>query len=234
MRLNKEGYIERLPRGPYALPETSRFGLKAMHSLETIAQTAAATKGASNEIQSAEAARRFGFSTQVPAQPVFYTTGSTHTVRLGKLCVRLQHVAARKLALAGRPASQALSALWYQVKHEVAPATFERIATKLRQNIFFILPDIAEHVSNFEFTTAQVAALSAARTFWGKVTLIQIECHRTKLRASADQHYESSYPVSTLPPRVPLPSPATRLASPACAPARPRLGRIAGGGASRA
>ena len=73
---------------------------------------------------------RRGFSTQVPAQPVFYTTGSSHTVRMGKLQVRLQHVAARKLALAGRPAGQALSALWYLGPRQVAPATFERIATK--------------------------------------------------------------------------------------------------------
>jgi len=111
MRLTKEGCIERLGRGLYTVPKTSRFGLKTMPSPETVAQTVAASDGASIEVHGAEAARRFGFSTQVPAQPVFYTTGSSHTVRMGKLQVRLQHVAARKLALAGRPAGQALSAL---------------------------------------------------------------------------------------------------------------------------
>lgn len=136
MRLTKEGRIERLARGLYALPKTSRFGLKAMPSPETIVQTLAAAEGASTEIHGAEAARRFGFSTQVPAHPVFYTTGSSHTVRLGKLAVRLQHVAARKLALAGRPAGQALSALWYLGKRQVTPATFERIAAKLPQAEF--------------------------------------------------------------------------------------------------
>lgn len=56
-----------------------------------------------------------------------------------KLSVRLQHVAARKLALAGRPAGQALSALWYLGKHQVTPATFERIAAKLPQAEFEVL-----------------------------------------------------------------------------------------------
>lgn len=43
------------------------------------------------------------------------------------------NVAARKLALAGRPAGQALSALWYLGRRQVTPATFERIAAKLPQ-----------------------------------------------------------------------------------------------------
>lgn len=133
MRLTKEGFIERLGRGLYTVPKTSRFGLKSMPSPETVAQTVAAAEGASIEVHGAEAARRFGFSTQVPAQPIFYTTGSSHTVRMGKLQVRLQHVALRKLVLAGRPAGQALSALWYLGRRQVTPATFERIAAKLPQ-----------------------------------------------------------------------------------------------------
>jgi len=131
MRLTKAGFVERLGRGLYTAPRTSRFGLKTMPTPEAVAQTIAATEGATIEVHGAEAARRLGFSTQVPAQPVFCTTGASHTVRMGKLQVRLQHVAARKLALAGRPAGQALAALWYLGRGQVTPATFERIAAKL-------------------------------------------------------------------------------------------------------
>jgi hypothetical protein len=131
MRLNKEGKIERIGRGLYTVPQASRFGLKTTPTPEVVARAVAANEGALIEIHGAEAARRFGFSTQVPAQPVFYTTGASHTVRMGKLQVKLQHVAARKLALAGRPAGQALSALWYLGRQQVTPATFERIASKL-------------------------------------------------------------------------------------------------------
>ena len=38
MRLTKEGLIERLGRGLYTVPKTSRFGLKSMPSPETVAQ----------------------------------------------------------------------------------------------------------------------------------------------------------------------------------------------------
>lgn len=131
MRLTKAGHIERIGHGLYSVPKAGRFGIKAMPAPEKVAQVLAASEGATIEIHGAEAARRFGFSTQVPAQPVFYTTGSSRTVRLGKLVVRLQHVAPRKLALAGRPAGQALSALWYLGRHQVTPATFRRIAEKL-------------------------------------------------------------------------------------------------------
>jgi len=131
MRLTKVGHIERIGHGLYSVPKVGRFGIKAMPAPEKVAQALAASEGETIEVHGAEAARRLGFSTQVPAQPVFYTSGSSHTVRLGKLVVRLQHVAPRKLALAGRPAGLALSALWYLGRHQVTPATFRRIAEKL-------------------------------------------------------------------------------------------------------
>ncbi len=131
MRLTQAGTLERVGRGLYTVPQASRFGLKAMPSPQAVAQALAAGEGATIEVHGAEAARRFGFSTQVPAQPVFHTTGSSHRVRLGNLQVRLQHVAPRKLALAGRPAGQALSALWYLGRRQVTAATFERLAAQL-------------------------------------------------------------------------------------------------------
>ena len=130
-RLTKAGELERIGRGLYTVPQRNRFGLVSMPAPEAVAQAVAAAEGASIEVHGAEAARRFGLSTQVPAQPVFYTTGSSHNVRLGKLQVRLQHVAARKLVLAGRPAGQALSALWYLGRGQVTPGTFAHMARKL-------------------------------------------------------------------------------------------------------
>ncbi|MFJ5500553.1 DUF6088 family protein [Pectobacterium sp. CHL-2024] len=131
MRLNKAGSIERLGHGLYVVPKVGRFGIKTLPAPEQIAHTLADAEGATIEIHGAEAARRFGFSTQMPAQAVFYTSGSSRAVRLGKMTVRLQHVASRKLVLAGRPAGQALSALWYLGRHQVTSGTFRRIAQKL-------------------------------------------------------------------------------------------------------
>lgn len=139
MRLTKAGQILRIGHGLYTVPKTSRFGLATMPAPETVARLIADHEGASIEVHGAEAARRFGFSTQVPAQPVFYTTGSSRTVKLGKLQLRLQHVAARKLALAGSPAGQALAALWYLGRQQVTPATFQRIESKLPHEEFLAL-----------------------------------------------------------------------------------------------
>ncbi|WP_406625153.1 DUF6088 family protein [Acidovorax sp. SDU_ACID1] len=136
MRLAKAGSIECVGHGLYIVPKPSRFGIKAQPAPEVVAKTVAQTEGATIEIHGAEAARRFGLTTQVPAQAVFYTTGSSRAIRLGKMVVRLQHVAPRKLVLAGRPAGQALSALWYLGRHQVTPDMFRRIAEKLPSGEF--------------------------------------------------------------------------------------------------
>jgi hypothetical protein len=139
MRMTQAGEIERIGHGLYMVPKEGKFGVKPLPAPEQIAQTVAQADGAKIEIHGAEAARRFGLTTQVPAQAVFYTTGSSRAIRLGKMIVRLQHVAPRKLALAGRPAGQALSALWYLGRHHVTPNTFRQIASKLPAAEFQVL-----------------------------------------------------------------------------------------------
>jgi len=131
MRLTQVGSIERIGHGLYLVPEARRFGIKTLPSPEQVAQTVAQAEGAKVEVHGAEAARRLGLTTQMPVQPIFYTTGSNRAIRLGKLRVKLQHVAPRKLALAGRPAGQALSALWYLGRHQVSPGTFQHIEQTL-------------------------------------------------------------------------------------------------------
>lgn len=141
MRLTRDGHIERLGHGLYGVPKSGRFGVKAMPAPETVARVLAASEGAAIDVHGAEAARRFGLSTQMPTQAVFYTTGSSRTVRLGKLVIKLQHVAPRKMVLAGRPAGQALSALWYLGRHQVTPVTFKLLAEKLSPTEFQALQE---------------------------------------------------------------------------------------------
>ncbi|WP_413736003.1 DUF6088 family protein [Sodalis sp. RH21] len=141
MRLTKAGNIQRLGHGLYSVPKSGRFGIQIMPAPEAVARTLAASEGATVDVHGAEAARRFGLSTQMPTQAAFYTTGSSRTVRLGKLIIKLQHVAPRKLVLAGRPAGQALSALWYLGRHQVTPDTFKRVAEKLAPTEFQALQE---------------------------------------------------------------------------------------------
>lgn len=136
IRLTKEGQIERIARGLYVLPKASRFGIKAMPAAEQVAKTVAEAEGAVVAMHGAEAARRLGLSTQMSTQPVFYTNGTNRNIRVGKLLIRLKHVAPRKMLLAGRPAGEALSALWYLGRNEVDSSTFKRIAQKLPSSEF--------------------------------------------------------------------------------------------------
>ena len=130
-RLVKAGVISRLTRGVFVRPEENRYVGQVLPEPMKVAESIARTQGEKIEVHGAEAARRFGLSTQVPAQVVFMTTGSTSKFRIGKLPVTLKHTSPRRLALAGRPAGVALSALWYLGKTQVTEAVIETIRTQL-------------------------------------------------------------------------------------------------------
>lgn len=136
MRLTKEGEIERVGRGVYVRPRPTAFGFNAKPTAEQVAHAIAKAENATIEIQGAEAARRFGFSTQMPTQPVYLTSGSSRRLQLGRLRLTLKHVSPRKLALAGTEAGPALSALWYLGKSEVSERTFAQLARQMPADAF--------------------------------------------------------------------------------------------------
>lgn len=138
-RLVKAGAIERVARGLFVRPEVSRFVGKVSPSPLQVAESIAKASGATLQVHGAEAARRLELTTQVPTQSVFATSGPSKRIRIGKTEVRLQHVCARKLALAGRPSGLALAALWYLGKTEVTPEVIEKIRRKLGANEFQVL-----------------------------------------------------------------------------------------------
>lgn len=136
MRLKKEGRIDRIGRGVYVRPRPTGFGFNAKPTAEQVARAIAKTENATIEIQGAEAARRFGFSTQMPTQPVYLTSGSSRHLRLGRLLLTLKHVSPRRLALAGTEAGPAMSALWYLGKSEVSEKTFAQLARHMPREAF--------------------------------------------------------------------------------------------------
>ena len=138
-RLAKAGEIERLGRGLFVRAEVSRYAGKVMPDAAAVAAVLAERTGAVIGIHGAEAARRLGLSTQMSMQPVFNTTGPSRRIRLGNLEVRLNHVSPRKLALAGRPAGIALSALWYLGREAVMPETIALLRQRLPVEEFEML-----------------------------------------------------------------------------------------------
>lgn len=144
-RLARVGEISRVTRGVFVRPVESRHLGKVLPEPRKVAESLAKAKGATVQVHGAEAARRLELTTQMPTQPVFYTSGPSKRFRMGKMEVVLKHVSARKLALAGRPAGLALSALWYLGRNEVTPETIAQIRRKLSPTEFEAL--IAAKVS---------------------------------------------------------------------------------------
>jgi len=130
-RLVKAGVLARPARGVYVRPKRSPYVGEVPPEPLKVAETIAQELGAVVQVHGAEAARRMGLTTQVPAKPVFYTSGPSRRFRLGRMEVILKHVSPRKLFLAGYPAGIALTALWYLGKQAVTLATIAMIRSAL-------------------------------------------------------------------------------------------------------
>lgn len=135
-RLVKHREIKRISRGVFVRPKTSRYVVEVMPEPLQVVKAIASAHGETVQVHGAEAARLLGLTTQVPLQAVFHTNGSSRQLKFGNLPVVLKHVARRKLALAGRPAGLALSALWYLGKEQVSTATIKTIREKLTPEAF--------------------------------------------------------------------------------------------------
>lgn len=140
-RLVKSGILSRPTRGVYVRPRRSAYVGAVLPEPLQIAEAMAAESGYKVQVHGAEAVRRLGLSTQVPTKPVFYTSGPSRKFRWGATVVSLKHVSPRKLALAGRPAGIALTALWYLGKERVSMETIEHIRSRLTPEEFEALCD---------------------------------------------------------------------------------------------
>jgi hypothetical protein len=135
-RLVKAGLLSRPARGVYVRPKRNPLIGEVPPEPIRVAEAITQEFGGAVQIHGAEAARRFGFSTQMPAKPIFYTSGPNRRFHLGRIEVTLKHVSPRKLALAGRMAGVALTALWYLGKNAVTPQTIEHVRARLAPEEF--------------------------------------------------------------------------------------------------
>lgn len=126
------GEIRRITRGVYVRPRLSRYG-EVFPNLHEIARTVAHRHGETLQIHGFEAIHQCGFSTQLPLNPIYHTSGTTREIRLrGELGIVLFHTSNRRLLqFPCEPAGTAVSALWYLGKKEVTPETVARIAERL-------------------------------------------------------------------------------------------------------
>ncbi len=131
-RLAGRGEIQRVARGVFVRPRTSRFVGAVVPDVLEVVEAIARSSGETVQVHGAEAARRFKLSTQVPTAPVFHTSASSRTIRIANITVRMVHTSnRRRLQFAGEAAGTALSALWYLGKNNVSPKTVATIEAAL-------------------------------------------------------------------------------------------------------
>ena len=135
-RLVKTGEVMRVTRGIYVRPKEVPYLGKVLPRAEEVIKVVAAQTGEIIAVHGAEAAHRLNLSTQVPLQSMYYTTGNTRSVKIGKLEVTLKHISPSKLVKPGTTTCLVISALWYLGKKEVNSAIIKKIAQRLTPEEF--------------------------------------------------------------------------------------------------
>ena len=133
-RLAERGRLMRAGRGVYLCPVSSRFGVRAP-SVEKAVEALASQRGEVIVSNGAAAANALGLTTQVPVRSVYLTSGRSRTMNLGQQVVELRHAPRWQLALADRPAGQAVRALAW-LGPEKAEAALKTLKRKLPSSTF--------------------------------------------------------------------------------------------------
>jgi hypothetical protein len=135
-RLVKKGSVNRISRGIFVKPQQNIYVGNVIPPPYKIAEAIAKITGSIIQVHGAEAARRFGFTTQVPTQPVFNTSGPSRHLKIGQLEITLKHISPRKLTHNESKVGLALTALRYLGNHQVNISTINTIKNHLKQNEF--------------------------------------------------------------------------------------------------
>lgn len=138
-RLAKKKHITRLSRGIYVRPLINKLVGEIPPEPHKIAETIAETYGEKIGISGAEAANLLELSTQVPVKHIFYTTGTTRTIKIGNLEITLKHISPRKLVEPETFIGTVISALWYIGKENLSLEILKKIQYKLGRKKFLKL-----------------------------------------------------------------------------------------------
>lgn len=133
-RLTERGQLIRAGRGVYLRPVAGRFGTRTPSVAQAV-EALAIQKGEIIVSNCAAAANALGLTTQVPVRSVYLTSGRSRKIHLGKQVVELQHAPRWQLALANRPAGEAVRALAW-VGPEKAEAALRTLKRKMQPGVF--------------------------------------------------------------------------------------------------
>jgi hypothetical protein len=148
-RLVKTEELKRVARGVFIKPKHSAIVGEVPPSVIEVAEIIAKSTGEIINVHGAEAARKLELTTQVPMRPSFYTSGSTRTLKIGNMSVKLKHVNPNKLIGAGSTAGLVLSALRYLGKENVTIAVIKKIKKNITLEELKSVLNLIEHMPSW-------------------------------------------------------------------------------------
>lgn len=128
----KEGLITRMGKGVYVKARKTKFGVVYPSAFELA--TEIAKRDRAKVVPSGEtAANRLGFSTQVPMNVCFFSSGTPRKLELGNRTLTLKHAAPKNFAYKGKLMPELVQALRSIGKDNITEADEQRVAQLLAQ-----------------------------------------------------------------------------------------------------
>jgi hypothetical protein len=155
-RLARRGKLLRAGRGMYLSPVTSQFGTHAP-SAHRLIEELSAQRGEAIVPSGATSANALGLTTQVPAQMIYWTSGRSRKLNLGKLVIQLVHVPSWQLAFAKENAGEIVRALAWAGPERVN-AVLKEIEGKVPRTE---IQKVSQQVSRFPTWMASALSRSA-------------------------------------------------------------------------
>ncbi|MBO8445251.1 MAG: hypothetical protein IAC23_06120 [Bacteroidetes bacterium] len=128
----KEGLITRIAKGVYVKARKTRFGVvypSAFELVKKISKRDKATVFPTGET----AANRLGFSTQVPMNACFITSGTPRKLKLGNRTVTLKHGVPKNFAYKGKLMPELVQALRSIGEENITESVEKRVAQLLHE-----------------------------------------------------------------------------------------------------
>lgn len=129
-QFEKEGLITRIAKGVYVKAKKTRFGVVYPSAFELVTEIAKRDK-AKIFPTGDTAANRLGFSTQVPINASFLTSGSSRKLKLGNRTVTLTHGSPKKFAYKGKLMPELVQALRSIGEDNITESVEKRVAQLL-------------------------------------------------------------------------------------------------------
>ncbi len=132
-QFEKEGLIIRIAKGVYVKAKKTRFGMVYPSAFELVSEIAKRDKAI--VFPTGETAtNRLGFSTQVPMNSCFITSGTPRKLKLGNRTITLKHGVPRNFAYKGKLMPELVQALRSIGKDNITETVENRVAQLLSAN----------------------------------------------------------------------------------------------------